>query len=75
MVNKWTDLGFKGTDLVDGSKVKGQSLGMQVLYKALTYRFDQDPLDHFADLCQLANISTFVLDEVAVCEREFLREI
>ena len=48
MVNKWTGLGFKGTDLVDGSKVKGHFLGMQVLYKALTYRFDQDPLDHFA---------------------------
>jgi meckelin len=36
---------------------------IQLLYKALTYRFERDPLDHFADLCNLANISTFILDE------------
>lgn len=36
---------------------------IQLLWKFLSYRFIQDPLDLFVDLCQLANISTFVLDE------------
>ena len=35
---------------------------------------ERDPLDNFADRCQLANISTFILDEVRVCEREFVCE-
>ncbi len=36
----------------------------QLAYKGLTYRFMKDPLDLFVDLCQLANISTFLLDEM-----------
>ena len=36
----------------------------QVIYKALMYRFDSDPLDTFADLCNLSNISVFILDEL-----------
>ncbi len=36
---------------------------LQLIYKALSYRFIKDPLDLFVDLCQLANISLFVLDE------------
>jgi meckelin len=35
----------------------------QFLYKKVTYHFGSDPLDTFADLCQLSNISVFILDE------------
>mmetsp|Transcript_20051 Transcript_20051/g.48369 ORF Transcript_20051/g.48369 Transcript_20051/m.48369 type:complete len:1132 (-) Transcript_20051:248-3643(-) len=36
---------------------------IQLAWTTFSYRFIQDPLDLFVDLCQLANISTFVLDE------------
>mmetsp|Transcript_12006 Transcript_12006/g.41630 ORF Transcript_12006/g.41630 Transcript_12006/m.41630 type:complete len:1071 (-) Transcript_12006:2610-5822(-) len=35
----------------------------QLVVVKLMYHFLQDPLDTFADLCQLSNISTFILDE------------
>mmetsp|Transcript_30753 Transcript_30753/g.82367 ORF Transcript_30753/g.82367 Transcript_30753/m.82367 type:complete len:735 (-) Transcript_30753:197-2401(-) len=35
---------------------------IQMVYRKFTYHFMDDPLDMFVDLCQLANISVFVLD-------------
>jgi len=36
----------------------------QWLYKKLLYHFQSDPLDTFTDLCNLSNISVFILDEI-----------
>lgn len=36
---------------------------MQLVWKFVSYRFLNDPLDLFVNLCQLANISAFVMDE------------
>jgi len=38
-------------------------VAFQLIVVKLNYHFLQDPLDTFADLCQLSNISTFILDE------------
>ena len=37
-------------------------IAIQMGYKMFTYRFLDDPLDTFVDLCQLANVSVFILD-------------
>ena len=37
-------------------------MAIQMGYKLLTYHFIDDPLDTFVDLCQLANVSVFILD-------------
>jgi len=36
----------------------------QALYKGVMYHFGSDPLGTFADLCNLSNISVFILDEM-----------
>jgi len=35
---------------------------MQLGWRLFSYRFQSDPLDQFVDLCQLSNISTWILD-------------
>jgi meckelin len=37
-------------------------MAIQMGYKLVTYHFLDDPLDTFVDLCQLANVSVFILD-------------
>ncbi len=37
-------------------------IAIQMGYKLLTYHFLDDPLDTFVDMCQLANVSVFILD-------------